>query len=1182
MRPRSVVQESVFALATLLLLALVAAGPLWGPGLLNTRGGGDSPFNLLRVHQLTANLRAGTFPARWMPDAAYGFGYPFFSYYAALPYYLAAGFNLIGVDILSAVKLTQTIFFAASAVGMYEWARRVLHSRVGGCLAAVAYTVVPYHLVNVYVRGDSLSEFAAFAFYPLILWGLDHLAERPCLRRIIPPALAYAGLIVTHNLSAFIFSLFVLLPYFLLYVLRFTFHASRITLKKALLTAALFVGSLVIGILLAAWYWLPTLAETGDVQMTAQTSGYFSYDQHFRAADLVQPKFIFDYYTITPDGPTAFAAMGLVQTTLALVGALAILFTGLRLRSQERDWRLEISQLIFALAGLLLTTWLVTPLSRPLWDIISPLQLVQFPWRILSVQALFTALLAGTIPPLLSPLIGKKEGKRQWITGATLALLLAVAGLAGLHPEYLPIAANEVTVERLRLYELFTGNVGTTIRYEWLPSWVVPRPFTGPSLFDPDEPPRAIPLSGELISAVEVTHEPTRRIWTVKAGDGGTEVAFPLYYWPGWRAMVDDAPVETRPTPDSGYLALTVPVGEHTVAMWLGHTPVRLIAELVSLATALGLLAYGFFTWRQEARSRGQETRCKRQERIISCLLPPASCFIGFAIVLVLLVLLHPRVDASAADLTMDFDSQPYLHHNLGGVAFDGWRLLSYQYSTDHLKPGDTLHVTLDLQAEREPASAMLRLVFPAAVRQRELSAVAAAAVTISPQADGAALDLPIPGNAGPGMYLLRLEGEDTSVYLRPIWVSASETAADQPTNATFADDTLRLHTAAPAQIAPDRLDLRLDWSAEKPIAANYGISLRLTGPAGNEWTRLDTQPGYGFLPTSLWPVDRLVHDRYTLPLPTGIPPGDDYTLTVILYHVATGESVGEYAFPVTLEHATTRPDAPIIARFGDELALSSTEVPERVRQGETLNLTAYWLVIKRPSANYVAEWRLESTQQAVTATLPLAPDSPPTAWPTGVWIAGRASLSIPPTTPPGDYALSLTVCEPTGGAVQGSYTHPQPVRVEGRERVWELPEMQQKVGARFGDRPGGMIELAGYALAQDGDTLRLTLYWRALAVPDRHYMLFVHLADPTTGRPVTQIDTMPRGFTYPTGMWVTGEVVSDEVEISLKEVPAGEYNLAVGWYIPDNPSQRLQAIDGEGKPLPDNRLVLPDNVTIP
>jgi hypothetical protein len=137
---------------------------------------------------------------------------------------------------------------------------------------------------------------------------------------------------------------------------------------------------------------------------------------------------------------------------------------------------------------------------------------------------------------------------------------------------------------------------------------------------------------------------------------------------------------------------------------------------------------------------------------------------------------------------------------------------------------------------------------------------------------------------------------------------------------------------------------------------------------------------------------------------------------------------------------------------------------------------------------------------------------------------------------------------------------------------------MHQTVGAQF----GGMIELAGYDLTQDDDILKLTLHWRALAVPDQHYMLFVHVADPATGRPVTQIDTMPRGFAYPTGMWATGEVVSDEIELSLEKIPAGRYDLVIGWYTPNNPSQRLQATNREGNPLPDNRLVLPDGIIVP
>jgi hypothetical protein len=80
-----------------LLLALLAAWPLLaGAGLLNTRGGGDSPFLLQRLHQLEAALRDAHFPVRWMPDANYGYGYPFYHFYAPLSLYGTAVFRFLG------------------------------------------------------------------------------------------------------------------------------------------------------------------------------------------------------------------------------------------------------------------------------------------------------------------------------------------------------------------------------------------------------------------------------------------------------------------------------------------------------------------------------------------------------------------------------------------------------------------------------------------------------------------------------------------------------------------------------------------------------------------------------------------------------------------------------------------------------------------------------------------------------------------------------------------------------------------------------------------------------------------------------------------------------------------------------------------------------------------------------
>ena len=1201
---RSVAWEKSLALATLLLISLIAARPVWGPGLLNTRGGGDSPFLLLRAHQLAANLRSGVFPARWMPDAAYGFGYPFFSYYAALPYYVAAGLTLAGLNILTAIKLTQTLFFAAAALTMYHWAERILRSRAGAWLAAIAYALAPFHLVNVYVRGDSLSEFAAFAFYPLILWGLDRLARRPTLPRALLPALAYAGLIVTHNVSALIFSPFALL-YVVFYIWRFVARGSARGFDRVLSHSSLLILPLVIALLLSSWFWLPALYETKYVQLDVQTTGYFFYGNHFRGVNLVQETPLFDYATGRDDGSPF--AMGLVQAILASTGVLVVggsyirrkyrlpdkasqLRTRLNTQSPQPDYAV----LAFGALGLLLSTWLITPLSHPLWDHLPLLRMIQFPWRFLSVQALFTALITGA---LVFPLAGRSTRAASWTGVVILGALLAVTGLCGLEPEYLPIRADEVTAERLQLYELFTGNVGSTIRHEYLPRGVKPRPYTGPGLFAPDAEPRALVVDGEVSHATRLERQPTARVWEVEAGEGGSIVAFPLYYWPGWQASVDGTPVEVRPAPGSGYLSLNVPSGAHTVEIRLGRTLLRRWCEIVSLVTALAVLGIGISrVWRrtEEQGSRTDEEADSERApgRTSSGNAQSVVSYVPFASAVVLLLLLHPRVTvAGERDLTMDFEELPYLHHNPDGIRLNGWRIPGYSYDRERVAPGETLRVTLDWATDDGAAAITtkaeieLRLVSPAAIRDEAVPPLAQATLRFDEHNDTngqATAHLLIPSNATPGLYLPQI-GHEPTITLRPVWVSDGVSAVGEPVLATFAEKAARLHRVDATQTTPDQLGVQLDWSAAERIGANYGLSLSLTDTSGREWLRqgqregYDTQPGHGFLPTSLWPVDRVIRDQHAPALDPGVPPGDDYVLTIDLYRVTTWESVGRYTTTVPLTQVVKRPDAPILARLGEELALSRLEMPRSAWQGDEIQAVAYWVTIRDPSKDYRVEWRLETPETSITSTQPLAPGSSPLDWPADAWIAGRTSLQVPTTASAGAYTVSLTLRDPANGAALGSYTHPAPIEIRDRKRVWTLPPMDQQVGARF----GSMIELAGYDLEQDRESIDLTLHWRALTTPDQHYMFFVHLADPESGRPVRQVDEMPRGFTYPTGLWAPGEVISDEVEVTVEDAPAGHYDLVVGWYDPDT-KLRLDAVDSEGRPLPDDRLLLPNGVRLP
>ena len=1001
--------------ASLALVALLVAVPLWGPGMVNTRGGGDSPFLLQRTHEMLVNLRAGVFPVRWMSDAAYGLGYPFFSYYSALPYYLTGLLALVGLDLLTALKLVQTLGFVAAALAMYGWMHGMTQSRWAAWLAAVAYTVAPFHIVNVYVRGDSLSEFYAFIFYPLILWALDGVsspqsqARSPSTRssaRWVWPALAYAGLMLTHNISAFIFTPFVLLYLAVLWLRR---EVGRRSFVICLL-------SLVVGLLLSAWVWVPTLAEMGFVQTETLTGGYFHHTHHFRTTDLVQNHLFFNYSTLEGDSPFA---MGLLQAVFAVLGGLVLVARGLRKRLQAR-WG-------FVLLGLLISTLMITPLSKLLWDHLPLLATTQFPWRFLSVQALFAAAATAALVPGQSetsdPRLPVPHARSGWVA-FPVAGLVVVSVLFPLRPERLPIGPADVTAERLQLYELFTQNIGTTIGYEWLPQAVVPRPFTSGALFDPGASPQAIPLEGASVESALVERGPTHQVWQVWGEGGG--LAFPLLYWPGWSAQVDGHPVAVWSVTGSGYLALEVPPGEHTVLLRLGRTTVRAVAEAVALVAAVAVLVVTVKDYVRRPKPRVSK--------------PKLAVFLSFVVLPLLILLALPQEDfAREDDLTMDFDKMPYLHHNPGGVNFGGvaW-LKGYNLSAEELSPGDTLIVTLDwMDVANSAHTATVRLVSPAAVR-RDLEPLAEATCNLESGGCGRVV-LELPEDISRGVYLLQLylsgpgEAREPTVslraltpggercgvlYLRPVWVQRGPSLPrETPVLAPFGP-AIRLHAANAIQFDADRLAVRLTWSVARPVASNYGISLRLLDADGEPHVSLDTQPGYGFLPTSLWQPGELITDRYIIDLPEDLAPGESYHLVVVLYQVSTWEAIGQarlgdFALLLESPFEARRPSRsfslpslshPLKVDFGEEIRLAGYDLERGV---DALRLTLWWQALQVPQDDYTVFVHLfDLVAEDIVAQSDAMPQEG--TYPTSWWAAGEV--------------VSETVTLPLWGVPEGTH----------------------------------------------------------------------------------------------------------------------------------------------------------------
>jgi hypothetical protein len=95
---------------------------------------------------------------------------------------------------------------------------------------------------------------------------------------------------------------------------------------------------------------------------------------------------------------------------------------------------------------------------------------------------------------------------------------------------------------------------------------------------------------------------------------------------------------------------------------------------------------------------------------------------------------------------------------------------------------------------------------------------------------------------------------------------------------------------------------------------------------------------------------------------------------------------------------------------------------------------------------------------------------------------------------------------------------------------------------------------------ARSGSVLPVALHWRATHPVPADYHVFVHLIT-ADGNTVAQSDGQPALWTRPTSTWSPGERIEDRHALSLPvDLPAGDYTLITGLYLPDNGERLLSS----------------------
>lgn len=256
-------------------------------------------------------------------------------------------------------------------------------------------------------------------------------------------------------------------------------------------------------------------------------------------------------------------------------------------------------------------------------------------------------------------------------------------------------------------------------------------------------------------------------------------------------------------------------------------------------------------------------------------------------------------------------------------------------------------------------------------------------------------------------------------------------------------------------------------------------------------------------------------------------------------------------------------------ANFNNQVQLLGYDLPtRRIQPGQRLPLTLYWQALAYMGEDYQIFDNLLDSEQHRWGGYDRRPrDGYSTLlWAPGEVITDSFGVPIDPAAPPGIYTLDLGLYlkadsgpvslpllqdgQPSG---QNSLRL-EPIKVGGPPPgvTVTAPEPQVKLGQTL----GGQVTLLGYdwekncQLSIVNCQLLMRFYWQAEATPTADYTTFLHLRD-AANKTVAQKDSPPAASRYPTSLWDAGEIIVDEITLSLADVPPGRYTAVVGLYNP-------------------------------
>jgi len=507
---------------------------------------------IMRLYQMEKCFYDGQLPCRWVSDMGAGYGHPLYNYHPVFAYYLGVIFRIFGLSFISSVKILFLLTLVASGIFVYLLLKEFF-GKWPAITGAVIFAYAPYHAVEVYVRG-AMTESWGVVFFPLIFLSLYKFIREEKLSFFVMGILSLSGLFLSHNIMTFVFTPFALV-WSIFWLVKFG------KMKKLKEVFLIFVWSFG----LSSFFIIPAFLEENLVKIQTLTTDYYNFHNHFATIRQLFFDRSFEYGPSRP-GPVDDMSfqLGFPQWPLALIaGGLSLIKY---FKKKERKFLPVILLFLFWS----LVVFLTHGKSVFIWDRLPLVSFIQFPWRFLALAMFFGSFLVGSLVSLFK--------EREYFIAIVVILLTIILNISYFRPQ-----KNYLTTDDLILSGESYKTQSMATLMDYLPIQVRQYPKT----LAPDSP---WVVSGQAKITEFGKRSDFWRFTIETIGSEPVRVRVPVFDFPNWIVLVDQQAVPFSHDNDLGLIQLTVPQGKHTVVGWFENTPLREIANSLSLISFTGLI----------------------------------------------------------------------------------------------------------------------------------------------------------------------------------------------------------------------------------------------------------------------------------------------------------------------------------------------------------------------------------------------------------------------------------------------------------------------------------------------------------------------------------------------------------------------------------------------------------------